>query len=124
MRVLADRVALGHGRDHLTAEILGVRACKPDALDALDCVAGAEELAEVGLEVREEIPAPGVDVLAEQRHLADSFPGQLRDLGEDLARSATDLPPADLGDDAVRADRVTAHRDLHPGLEPPLAVRG
>ena len=33
------------------------------------------------------------------------------------------LPAAHRRDDAVRARRVAAHRDLHPGLERPLAVR-
>ena len=33
------------------------------------------------------------------------------------------LAPPRLGDDAVRADAVAAHGDLHPGLELPLALR-
>ena len=42
--------------------------------------------------------------------------------GEDLARAARDLAAAHRGDDAVRALRIAPHRDLHPGLEPALAV--
>ena len=44
------------------------------------------------------------------------------DLGEDLARPARDLAAAHRRHDAVRAHRVAAHRDLHPGLEDALAV--
>ena len=45
------------------------------------------------------------------------------DLGDDLARPAALLAAAHGRDDAVGARRVAAHRDLHPGLERPLAAR-
>src|SRR5262245_7847329 len=122
MRVLADGVALGHRGDHLAAEVLRMRAREPDAIDAVDGVAGSQELAELRLHVGQQVSAPRVDVLAEKRDLADSLRSQLRDLGQDLARPAARLASAYGGDDAVRADRVAAHRDLHPRLEAPLAV--
>ena len=51
MRVLTDRRALGHGRDHLAAEVLWMRAREADPLDPVDRVAGAQQLAEPGLHV-------------------------------------------------------------------------
>ena len=85
--VLADRRALRDRRDHRLAEVLRMRAREADALDPLDRVAGAEELAELGREVRPEVAAPRVHVLAEQRDLADALLREPRHLGDDLARA-------------------------------------
>ena len=48
--------------------------------------------------------------------------GELRHLGDDVAGPAALLAAADGRDDAVRADRVAAHRHLNPRLERALAV--
>ena len=69
-----------------------------------------------------EVASPRVDVLPEQRDLAHAVVGEARHLGDDVARPAALLAPADRRDDAVRALRVAAHRHLHPGLEASLAV--
>src|SRR5205085_3471732 len=108
------RVALGDGGDHGLAGVLGVRAREADALDPLDRVARPQKLAELGAELRREVAAPRVDVLAEERDLLDPFGREARDLGDDLARPAALLAAADGRDDAVGADRVAAHRHLHP----------
>ena len=120
--MLADGVALGDRGDHGLAEVLRVRAREADALDSLDGVAGAQQLAELGADRGREVAAPRVDVLAEQRQLLHARGGEPGHLGEDLARAAALLAAAHRRDDAVRADRVAAHRDLHPRLERPLAV--
>ena len=73
MDVLADGVALGDRRDHRLAEVLRMRAREADPLDPVDRVAGAEQLAELGVELGREVAAPRVDVLAEQRELADAL---------------------------------------------------
>ena len=52
MHVLADGAALGDRGDHRLAEVLRVRAREADALDPVDGVAGAQELAELGLGCR------------------------------------------------------------------------
>ena len=122
MDVLADGLALGHGGDHWIAEVLRMRAREADPLDAVHCVAGAQQLAELGVELRSQVAAPRVDVLAEQRDLLDAVSGEPRHLGDDLAGAAALLPPADRRDDAVGALGVAAHRDLHPGAEGALAV--
>src|SRR5919204_1027340 len=122
MRVLAHGRALCHRLDHRPPEVLRVRAREADPLDPLDRVARAEELAELGADLRQEIASPRVHVLPEQRDLADTLAGQPRHLGDDLAGPPADLAAADGGNDAVRALRVAAHRDLHPGLEGALAV--
>ena len=74
------------------------------------------------VDLRAQVAAPGVDVLAEQRDLLDAVGREPRHLGDDLAGPAALLAPADGGDDAVRALGVAAHRDLHPGAEGALAV--
>ena len=97
-----------------------MRAREADPLDPGDCIDRAQELREA----RSHVAAVGVDVLAEQRHLADTLHCEPFDLREDLARTPGGLAATDGGHDAVRADRVAAHRDLHPGLEAPLAPDG
>ena len=76
MDVLADRVALGDRGDHGLAEVLRVRAREADPLDSVDGVAGAEQLAELGADLGQQIAAPGVDVLAEQGDLFDAVRAQ------------------------------------------------
>src|SRR5205823_6811528 len=119
VHVLADGVTVGDRRDQRLAEVLRVRAREADALDSVDRVAGTEQLAELGPDLWGEIAAPRVHVLAEERHLLHAFAGEARHLGDDLAGPAALLAAADSGDDAVGADRVAPHRDLHPGLEAP-----
>ena len=64
VRVLADGGALGHRLDHRAAEVLRVRAREADALDAVDRVARAQQLAELGVDVGQQVAPPRVDVLA------------------------------------------------------------
>src|SRR3954462_3432248 len=118
VRVLADRRALGHRGDHGRAEVLRVRAGEADPLDPVDGVVGAQQL----LEGAADVAAVGVDVLAEQRQLLHARAREALDLGQDLVGPAGHLAAAHRRHDAVRADRVAAHRDLHPGLEAALAV--
>src|SRR6266700_1603008 len=122
MCVLADRRALRHRVDHGPTEILRVRAGETDPLDPLDLVAGAQQLAEFRPELGSEIASPGVDVLAQERDLAHTFAREPGHLGAHVTRTPADLPAAHGWDDAVRALRVAAHRDLDPGLERPLRV--
>src|SRR5436190_24115329 len=105
MRVLADRVAPGHRVDHRAAEVLGVRAREANALDAVDGVASAQQLTELGVDRRREIAAPGIHVLAEQGELAHSLGGESCHLCDDVSRTAADLTPANGRNDAVRAFR-------------------
>src|SRR4051794_10951304 len=120
VRVLADCVAVGHRGDHGGAEVLRMRAREADAIDSVHGVHGAQQLCEVAADVA----AVGVHVLAEQRHLADAVARERFDLGQDLAPAPGDLAAPNSRNDAVRADRVAAHRDLHPGLEAALLVAG
>ena len=68
VRVLADRVALGHRRDHRRRKSFGCGLVKRMRSMPSTASHGAQQLAELGLEVREQVAAPRVDVLAEQRH--------------------------------------------------------
>ena len=97
---------LGHRRDHVVGEVLGVRAGEPHPLEALDLAAGAEQLAEG--EAVAELDAVGVHVLPQQGHLGDALGDQRLDLGEDLAGPAVLLLAAERGDDAERAGVVAA----------------
>ena len=64
MGVLANGCALGHRSDDLLAEVLGVRARETNPVDPLDRVDGPQKLAELGSNVGNEVPPPGVHVLA------------------------------------------------------------
>jgi hypothetical protein len=120
--VLADRAALGHRCDHRIAEVLRMRAREADPLDPLDGVAGAQQLAELRVEVGAQVAAPGVHVLTEQRDLLHTVGGEPGHLRHDLSGPAALLAAADCRDDAVRALGVAAHRHLHPGAVRALAV--
>src|SRR5207248_7367933 len=71
-----------------------------------------------------QIAPVGVDVLAQQRHLADAVGGHRLGLGDELLERAADLAPARGGHDAVRARAVAANADLQPALKRARAVRG
>ena len=77
----------------------------------------AQQLGEGDARVARQVAAVGVDVLAQQRHLADPVGGEAADLLHQLAGRAAHLAPARGGHDAVGADRVAADADLHPALE-------
>src|SRR6476659_5545820 len=124
MHVFADARALGHRRDDRLEEVLRVRAREPDPLDARDRVARPQELAELRAERRSKVASPRVHVLAEKGDLSYTFGGKPRHLGDDVAWTAALLAPADGRDDAVRAGRVTSHRNLNPGLEARSSLLG
>ena len=73
-------------------------------------------------ELCRQVAPVAVDVLAEQRHLADAVGGERLGLGDQLVRVAADLAPAGRGDDAVGAAAVAALGDLQPALEVALAA--
>ena len=122
MRVLAHRAALGHRGDDGRAKVLRMRAREANPLDSVNGVAGAQKLAKLDARLERQVAAVRVHVLAEQGDLANPLARQALDLRDNLARPAALLSPSDGRDDAVRALRVAAHRDLHPCLEAALAV--
>ncbi len=67
---------LGHRRDDVVGELRGVRRGEPHPLQSLDLAARAQQLGE-RLPVAE-LHAVRVDVLAQQRHLADALADQRR----------------------------------------------
>ena len=85
-----DVGGLGHGVDDVVGEGGRVRAGEPDAFQALDVAAGAQQLAE-GLPVAE-LHAVGVHVLAQQRDLDGAVVDERLDLGQDLARAGGPSP--------------------------------
>ena len=102
--------------DDVLAHVLRVRARVADALDAVDRVEAVQQLGEARA-LGPQVAPVGVDVLPEQRDLADAVGGQALDLGDQLGERAADLAPARGGHDAVRAAAVAADGDLHPALE-------
>src|SRR5438309_5035073 len=100
-----------------------MRAREADARDPVDRVTGAQQLTEVRPDPGE-VASPRVDVLAEEGDLPDTLPRESSHLGDHVARAAAHLAASHGRDDAVRALRVAPHRDLHPGLEGPLAMHG
>jgi hypothetical protein len=120
--VLADARELGVGADHVLLHVGGVRARVADAVEALDRVELAQQRGE--RRPRPRAAPVGVDVLAQQRHLAHPVGGQTAHLGDELVRRPRDLATARRGHDAVRADHVAAGGDLHPALELAGALGG
>jgi hypothetical protein len=90
-----------------------VRRGEPHPLETVDASTRAQQLAE-RLPVAE-LDAVGVDVLAEQRDLADPLVDEGADLGEDVAGSAVLLLAAQRRHDAEGAGVVAAHGYRHPG---------
>ena len=108
-----DVRGLGHGVDDVVGEVPGVRRGEPDAFQALDLPAAAQQLAERGPVA--ELGAVGVHVLAEQRNLEDPVGHQRADLGQDVAGPAVLLLAPQGRHDAEGAGVVAAHRDCDPG---------
>jgi DNA-binding SARP family transcriptional activator/Tfp pilus assembly protein PilF len=113
---------LRHRVDDVVGEVPRVRGREPDALQALDLAAAAQQLAECGLVA--ELGTVGVHVLAEQRDLEDSVGHQRADLGQDVARAAVPLLTAQARHDTERAGVIAAHGDRDPGGVAGLAPGG
>ena len=114
-----DGLGLGHRRDGLVGEVLGMRARESDALDAR-LPHRAQELGEARVPV--DVAAIGVDVLAKQAHLAHAVGAQAVDLGHDVLEATAALASAHVGHDAVAAKVVAARHDGHPGVPGVLAT--
>src|SRR5262249_46047415 len=122
VRVLTDGRAFAHGGDDGLAKVLRGWAGEADPIDPVDRIARAQEPAELRADAGSEVGPRRFDVLAGQRALAAAVAGEPLDLGEDVSRAPALFAPADSRDDAVRAVRVAAHRNLHPRLDGPLAT--
>ena len=118
VQLRADIGGLRHGVDDIRSEFCRVRGGEPDALEALDVAAGAQQFRErraVALHVIVgEVHPVGVDVLPEQGHLGHALVHKRLDFGEDLAGPAVDLFAAQAGHDTERARVVAAHGDRDP----------
>ena len=110
------RLQLGVGANHVLGHVRRMRARVADAVDALDRVDRDQQLGELP-PLRPQPGAVGVDVLAEQRHLAHAVGGELLDLGDELLERPRDLAAAGARDDAVRAVHVAAGGDLDPAVD-------
>ncbi len=122
MQVLAHRRRLGHGRDHVGAHVLGMRAREADPVDAWHRVERAQECGEARRDGRAQVTAVGVHVLAEQRQLAHAVGRERRRLAHEVVRVAAVLAAAHARDDAVGAVAVAAGRDLQPRLVGAVAL--
>jgi hypothetical protein len=94
-----------------------------DPADAVDGARRPEQLGEQGPPLREVAPV-AVDVLTEERDLADTVAGGRGDLGEDVVEGTADLPASDRRDDAEGARVVAADLDRDPAGPRVLAAHG
>ena len=113
MQVLANGRRLGHGLDRLGSEVFRVGAGEAHPSDAVDGPDGPQQLGEQRPPARD-VPAIGVDVLAEERDLHDAVRRQAPDLSHQFVEGPADLPATDGGDDAEGALVVAADLDRHP----------
>ena len=114
--MLAERRQLGVRAYDVLVHVRRVRARVADPIDPLDRVRRSQELGEPAW-LRTEPGAVRVDVLAEQRDLADAVLRQALDLRDELVERPGHLAPARARDDAERALHVAAGGDLDPALE-------
>ncbi len=123
--MLAQAGQLGVRQHDVLAHVLRVRRGVAQPLDALDPIERAQQQREAhGLRTAgAQITPVGVDVLAEQRHLAHAVAGHGPHLGDQLGRRARYLAAAGRRHDAVRATAVAADADLQPTLKRPRAPR-
>ena len=102
-----------------------MRRHEADALEPGHGVEAREELGERGrarLPAAPEVAPVGVDVLAEQGHLAHAVGDQRLGLRDQVLDRPAALGAADVRDDAVGAEVGAAAHDLQPRLERALAA--
>jgi hypothetical protein len=86
MQLLADGLGLRHGPGDVILEVVGVGAGEADAAYAIHLTDTTQKLAEDGpaAPVQREVPAIGVDVLAEEGHLHHPVGGETLHLPDDV----------------------------------------
>ena len=122
MDVRGALFALGHGSKKALGRVLGVARHKPDAEIARNGVDLAKELREIHILVQS--PAIGVHVLAEERNILIPGGDKRFGLAHDVLAPAGTLAPADVGDDAVRAEVVAPVHDGEPCLHAAFPLAG
>ena len=124
VELLAHRVALGHGLDHVGAHVLGMRAREPDAVDAVDRVERsrrrvAKLVSTAGRRSRPYELTFWPRSVSSRTPSAASRPAS----AHEVVGLAAVLAPAHRRHDAVRAVAVASGRDLHPCLERAVALQ-
>jgi hypothetical protein len=109
VHVIDERGQPPMGFDQRGSELLRMARRVADPLDPGDGRDGVEQVRELPT-----VEPPGVDVLPEQRHLANALAGEALDLGDDGHERARDLVAARVRHDAVAAVLGAA---LHDGDE-------
>ena len=122
MQLRADRRRFDHRRDRLGTQVLGVGTRVADPLDPLDPPDRAQEIGEEGASTGDVSPV-GVDVLAEQRDLADPGGGEHLGFEHQIVERSADLFAAHRRHDAVGAGVITPRLNRDPGREGELAHR-
>jgi len=82
---------VGVGTDHVLAHVLRVRAGVTDPVDAVHRVDLSQQVRERRALFARQVASVRVDVLAEQRHLADAVVSEGLHLGHELVRRSADL---------------------------------
>ena len=122
MDVRGALFALRHGSEKALGRVLGVARHKPDAKIARNGVDLAQELREIDVLVQS--PAIGVHVLAEERNILIPGGDERFGLAHDVLAPAGALAPADVGDDAVRAEVVAPVHYGEPRLHAAVPLAG
>ena len=120
--MLPEGITLPEGREKPLGRVLGVARHKPDAEIARNGVDLAKELREIHILVQS--PAIGVHVLAKERNILIPGGDERFGLAHDVLAAAGALAPADVGDDAVRAEVVAPVHDGEPGLHAAFPLAG
>ena len=127
MQIGHQRVEIAMGGDQVVVHVARMAGGVAQPVEAGDLGEAEEEPAEApGAAVRA-LAVPGIDVLAEQRDLADALAGEARRLGDDRRDRPRDFGAARVGHDAEGAELVAAFLHGEEGgdaVAAPSARRG
>src|SRR5262249_24813793 len=112
VKVLAGIGHRGHGLDNLRLEISRMSGDKADAEQTIHPGPPFEQVPQ--MHGRVEIVPVGSYILSEQGDFLVAVGRQLFDFTHDLVRMAALFPPADVGNDAIRAVVIATVNDRHP----------
>mmetsp|Transcript_114579 Transcript_114579/g.319063 ORF Transcript_114579/g.319063 Transcript_114579/m.319063 type:complete len:353 (-) Transcript_114579:479-1537(-) len=121
VELLAYRWRIPHSPDQVVRDVPRMRREETDALDAVHVADVSKQVCEGA--PRLEVPAPGVDVLPQERYLPEALGRQLLDLAPHGLHGPRLLTAARGRHHAIGAPLVAAVDHVNPGRDPRLAVR-
>ena len=108
--------------DDVLGKITGIRGHEAQTAQPFDLGGRFQQIREIGAVLQ--VPAVGIDILAQQHDLLHAVPDQPAAFVQDLFFAPAPLPSPDIGHDAVGAELIAAVHDIDAGLVGIFAVIG